>query len=217
MSDKEGVKNFKEANSVSFSSIQSLLEGLRYGVATMRNYDGDELKKSLKGLKGKTFSDPQTWSLFNTSRKETETRELTIEDRKQLAMFEDYCKSFGVSILIADKPKDINILVDKYNNGDYDNIDLSKLSDLDRLSVQREMDLIKKFSFAHEGKLKVKENAAVVVFGGRDIDKIEAIVDMMRVKTLTKEKRLERVHKISDLVNSMLRKTNVPGMEVENR
>ena len=217
MSDKEGVKNFKEAISVSFSSFQSLLEGLRYGVATMRNYDGDELKKSLKGLKGKTFSDPQTWSLFNTSRKETETRELTIEDRKQLAMFEDYCKSFGVSILIADKPKDINILVDKYNNGDYDNIDLSKLSDLDRLSVQREMDLIKKFSFAHEGKLKVKENAAVVVFGGRDIDKIEAIVDMMRVKTLTKEKRLERVHKISDLVNSMLRKTNVPGMEVENR
>lgn len=164
--------------SFGYSSMGVLIDSIRAFAQAFRTYDGDKLKKALEEYKGKTFSDEATWSLYNKAQGTKEYGELTIESKQELRIFQKLAKDWGIDILITQRPRDLDEIIDKANR--------------QGTMTNRETRLLQQFAYQEDNQYIAKKEACVITFGADKLDKMEKITFEMEARMNTLQKRKER-------------------------
>jgi vacuolar-type H+-ATPase subunit I/STV1 len=199
--EKQALDKLQMTLYFGYSALDAFIDSIKAFLKVQIHYDGDLLDSALKDYKGRAFSDSATWELYNKSRGEKETTELTIEGKKELRNFQKLCKSYGVDILIVQKPKDLDDIVNKANKNE-------KLT-------RREERIIESYTTRDSsGKYHAKDEPAVVAFGANDLKTIDRIVDELEAKTMTLEKRKLKAREAGEKIRN-LRKSKEKNIKQE--
>lgn len=176
--DRDFLDKSQMILSFGYSSMGVLIDSIRAFALAFRTYDGDKLKKALEEYKGKTFSDEATWSLYNKAQGTKEYGELTIESKQELRIFQKLTKDWGIDILITQRPRDLDEIIEKANRQD--------------ALTNRESRLLQQFAYQEDNQYIAKKEACVITFSADKLDKMENITFEMEARMNTLQKRKER-------------------------
>lgn len=164
---------------------ESLKEALKRFYEVLREIaskDGRELKETYKLMKGKRFQDEGKFLLNAKANGEKNFSHAAISS-EELKEFERLCQNYGIDYLYQKRPANLEELFKKKQN----NLPLSKSQEK----------IVDAFTYQDEnGKLQLKEDAALITFSENDLDLMEKVVDRMEERSFNIEQRKVKAEQI---------------------
>ena len=177
----EGVRLF-------FDLSLDFIDQLRYGLNNLRELSQT---RKYKELRGKEFGNKDLF-IMHSRTKYSENKK---SNDKQMKILKQLCKKRGVDIYLEKCPKNIDELVDKYNNGAL-------------LSI-KEQEYVDAFTDKDKDGniIKVYHEGGVLMFNAQDINLMSDIVKDVEQKTMNIQKRKIKAKEKAKKVNEKARQT----------
>ncbi len=188
----EGVRLF-------FDLSLDFIDQLRYGLNNLRELSQT---RKYKELRGKEFGNKDLFIMHSRTKyseinlqKQIIKSENKKSNDKQMKILKQLCKKRGVDIYLEKCPKNIDELVDKYNNGAL-------------LSI-KEQEYVDAFTDKDKDGniIKVYHEGGVLMFNAQDINLMSDIVKDVEQKTMNIQKRKIKAKEKVKKVNEKARQT----------
>lgn len=164
-----------------FNYVPSLMADLKHGIDYAKS---TKEKHSYKNEKGKKFKNEEAFVLDAKARNNghnVEMKTTTVKSgRKDLKEIIKACKKRGVDVYVREKPKDFDLLVNRYNAND-------------NLSI-REKEMLDAFcDFDNDGNItNIHDDGGVLMFKAEDIQQVEEAIKDVDQKSLNIQRRKQK-------------------------